>query len=77
MWDKTVPILLGFVLTTMIGGLFASFLQQRSWRHQNEVRLHEEDHKRASEVCRSLAGLVDKRWYRMQRLTVGNPRPRR
>ncbi len=41
MWDQALPILLGFVLTTIIGGLFASFLQQRSWQHQNELRLHE------------------------------------
>src|SRR5439155_24505505 len=68
MWDQALPILLGFVLTTIIGGLFASFLQQRSWRHQNELRLREEDVDRASGVCRSLSALVDKRWYRMQRL---------
>jgi hypothetical protein len=68
MWNLALPILLGFVLTTVIGGLFASFLQQRSWQHQNELRLREEDIDRASGVCRSLSALVDKRWYRMRRL---------
>jgi hypothetical protein len=67
-WDNVVPILLGFVLTTVIGGLFASLLQQRSWRNQNMVRLREEDRQKASDVCQKLSGLVDKRWYRMQRL---------
>lgn len=68
MWDNVLPILLGFVLTTVIGGVFASFLQQRSWRNQNEVRLREEDRQKASDVCQRLSGLVDKRLYRMQRL---------
>lgn len=68
MWNQALPILLGFVLTTVIGGFFASLLQQRSWQHQNEMRLREEDLNRASNVCRSLSALVDKRWYRMQRL---------
>ena len=68
MWNQALPILLGFVLTTIVGGLFASFLQQRSWHYQNEQRLREDDVNRASNVCRSLSALVDKRWYRMERL---------
>ncbi|WP_189022527.1 hypothetical protein [Nocardia rhizosphaerihabitans] len=63
-----VPIALGFVLTTIIGGVFASFLQQRAWRHQNAERLRQEDLGRASDVCRTTSALVDKRAYRMQRL---------
>ena len=68
MWNQALPILLGFVLTTIVGGLFASILQQRSWHYQNEQRLREDDINRASNVCRSLSALVDKRSYRMQRL---------
>jgi hypothetical protein len=49
-WNQALPILLGFVLTTIIGGLFASLLQQRSWRHQNESRLREQNISRASDV---------------------------
>jgi len=67
-WNQALPILLGFVLTTIVGGLFASFLQQRSWHYQNEQRLGEDDINRASNVCHSLSALVDKRSYRMQRL---------
>ena len=67
-WDNVVPILLGFVLTTVIGGLFASFLQQRSWRYQNAARSREEERQKASEVCQRITGVVDKRLYRMQRL---------
>ena len=68
MWGNVLPILLGFVLTTVIGGFFASFLQQRSWRYQNAARLREEERRKASEVCQRISGLVDKRLYRMRRL---------
>src|SRR5262245_45019156 len=68
MWENLVPIVLGFVLTTVIGGLFASFLQHRSWQYQNASRLREEEHQKASEVCQRITGLVDKRLYRMERL---------
>jgi hypothetical protein len=67
-WNSIVPIVVGFLLTTVIGGSFATRLQDRTWHHQNDVRLREEDQDKASDVCHSLAGLVDKRWYRMKRL---------
>ena len=56
------------MLTTVIGGLFASFLQHRSWQYQNAARLREEERQKASEVCQRITSLVDKRLYRMQRL---------
>ena len=74
MWDNVLPILLGFVLTTVIGGLFASVLQQRSWRYQNAARLREEERQKASDVCQKISSLVDKRLYRMQRMLWGDRR---
>ena len=56
MWDNVLPILLGFVLTTLIGGVFASFLQQQSWRYQNAARLREEERQKASDVCQRISG---------------------
>lgn len=61
-------LIIGFVLTTLLGGLLGSYLQQRSWKHQNEAHLKEEELKRASEVCESVSQLLDKRLYRMRRL---------
>lgn len=68
MWSPVVSIVLGFVLTTVIGGAFASYLQQRSWHHQNRARLVEEERQKASDVCTALSELIDKRCYRMRRL---------
>ena len=56
-----------FVLTTVAGGLLGWFLQDRSWDHQNQARLREEELRRAAEVCQSISLLLDKRLYRMQR----------
>ncbi len=65
---QVVSIAIGFVLTTLVGGWWASRLQERSWDRQNRLRLEEEERKRAAEVCRELSALLDKRLYRMRRL---------
>jgi hypothetical protein len=65
---EIVRIIVGFVLTTILGGVLGSYLQQRSWKHQNEVNLKEEELKRAGAVCESVTQLLDKRLYRMLRL---------
>jgi hypothetical protein len=63
-----VPLFVGFVLTTVLGGLLGSYLQQRSWSHQNEARLREQGLTRAAAVCENVSQLLDKRLYRMTRL---------
>lgn len=63
-----LPLIVGFVLTTVLGGLLGAYLQQRSWAHQNEARLREEEQHRAGEVCHAVSVLLDKRLYRMLRL---------
>jgi len=63
-----VNLFLGFLLTTVLGGVLGSYLQQRAWNHQNEAHLKEEELKRSGEVCESISQLLDKRLYRMRRL---------
>lgn len=67
--SEVVSIAIGFVLTTLVGGWWASRLQGRSWDRQNRLQLEEEERKRAAEVCRELSALLDKRLYRMLRLS--------
>jgi hypothetical protein len=67
MTDQLVLAGVAFLLTTVAGGLLGWFLQNRSWDHQNQARLREEELRRAAEVCHSISLLLDKRLYRMQR----------
>jgi hypothetical protein len=41
--DPTIiNLFLGFLFTTVLGGVLGSYLQQRAWNHQNEAHLKEE-----------------------------------
>jgi hypothetical protein len=68
MASSLVPIVVGFLLTTVLGGLLGSYLQQRAWRNQNEQRLRDDELKRAATACVEVSQLLDKRLYRMLRL---------
>jgi len=50
--ETLVPLVVGFVLTTVLGGVLGSYLQRRSWDHQNEARLREEELRRAGRNAR-------------------------
>jgi hypothetical protein len=60
-----VPIVFGFLLTTVAGGLLGYLLQNRSWRHQYEVQRLERDRHAAVTALTDLARLLDRRRYRM------------
>ena len=66
--DRFWQLVVGFLLTTVLGGLLGTYLQWRSWKHQNEAELREAERHRAGEVCHAISGLLDKRRYRMLRL---------
>lgn len=68
MWQAALALIPGFVLTVVIGGAYATYLQQRSWQHQNQTRLDEEERNQARELCTALSELLDKRQYRTVRL---------
>jgi hypothetical protein len=57
--ETLVPLVVGFVLTTVLGGLLGTYLQWRTWDHQNETRLREEELRRAGAVCQPVSGLLD------------------
>ena len=65
--NEITPLVVGFVLTTVLGGLLGTFLQSRTWNRQNEVQLRQGELRRVGEVCESVSILLDKRLYRMRR----------
>jgi len=66
--DQLLTLVVGFALTTVVGGVLGAWFQRRTWDHQNERTLEETDRGHASEVCRELSHLMDKRLYRMRQL---------
>ena len=66
--DQLLTILVGFALTTVVGGVLGAWFQRRTWDHQNERTLEEADRDHATQVCRELSHLMDKRLYRMRQL---------
>ena len=66
--DQLVTIVVGFALTTVVGGVLGAWFQRRTWDHQNERTLEEADRDHATQVCRELSHLMDKRLYRMRQL---------
>jgi hypothetical protein len=67
-WMDLLKLLLGFLFTTVFGGLLGWWLQSRSWAHQNRVRLLEVERGEASKVFDEVSRLMDKRLYRMMKL---------
>jgi hypothetical protein len=63
-----IPIVAGFLLTTVLGGLLGSWLQQRTWDHQRTANLSDRELEKADSVCQEISKLLDKRLYRMLRL---------
>jgi hypothetical protein len=66
--DQLVTVVLGFALTTVVGGVLGSWFQRRTWDHQNERTLAEADRAHATQICREVSQLMDKRLYRMLQL---------
>jgi hypothetical protein len=66
--NQLILLILGFVLTTVFGGLLGSYFQNRTWKHQNRIKLAEAERMAATKVFESLSSLMDKRVYRMMQL---------
>jgi hypothetical protein len=63
--EQLITLVVGFALTTIVGGLLGAYFQRRTWDHQNERTLAEADRSHATQTCRELSQLMDKRLYRM------------
>jgi hypothetical protein len=72
-----LPVVVGFLLTTVLGGLLGFVFQNRSWEHQHRIQqaeqerhyrsqLAEERRERALQVFDELSRLMDKRLYRLR-----------
>ncbi len=66
--SQLLLLVVGFVLTTVLGGTFAYALQSRSWRHQHDVQVREQERERAVQAFDEISRLLDRRLYRLRQL---------
>lgn len=65
---ELIPVVAGFLLTTVLGGLLGFFFQRRTWAHQHHVQTHDQERERAVLVFEEVSRLLDKRLYRLRLL---------
>lgn len=65
MGDQVALLLLGFLLTTVLGGLLGYVFQRRAWSHQFDVQRRSAEREAASSALNELSSVLDKRRYRM------------
>ncbi|MFI6536637.1 hypothetical protein ACIBHY_29595 [Nonomuraea sp. NPDC050547] len=66
--NELMPVVAGFLLTTVLGGVLGFFFQRRAWAHQHRVQTRDRDRERAVMVFEEVSRLLDKRLYRLRLL---------
>jgi hypothetical protein len=68
MGDQVLLLVIGFGLTSVLGGALGWFFQTRSWSHQHRAQQRDEERVQALKVFEEVSSLLDRRLYRMQRV---------
>ncbi len=66
--SKLVLLLIGFILTTIAGGLISSWLQRVSWKRQARVDLYKKRYEEGTQFLNEISKLIGYRYFLMQRL---------
>jgi hypothetical protein len=67
-YNELVLLLLGFLLTSVVGGLIGERFQRRSWEHEHLVQQCEAEQDRRAKRFEAISDLMDKRLLRMRKL---------
>jgi hypothetical protein len=67
-YQEIVLLLLGFVLTSIVGGAVGAWFQKRSWTHEHLVQICESERDTRTKGLANLSDLMDKRLLRMRQL---------
>jgi Putative peptidoglycan binding domain len=68
MGEQVLLLVIGFVLTSVVGGLLGLFFQRRSWSHQHRAQQRDQDREQAIKVFEEVSSLLDRRLYRMRQV---------
>lgn len=63
-----LPLVVGFLLTSVLGGLLGYLFQRRAWDNQHKVQQRDQDRQQALRTFEEVSRLLDKRLYRMRRM---------
>ena len=66
--DPAFLLVLGFFLTSVLGGALAYSFQDRTWKHQLRAQQRDQRREQAMKVFEEVSSLLDKRLYRMRLL---------
>ena len=72
--DPIVLLMIGFLLTSVLGGGLAYLFQQRAWRHQYEIQRQDLHRQQALKTFEEVSSLLDQRLYRMRLIFWGAKR---
>jgi peptidoglycan hydrolase-like protein with peptidoglycan-binding domain len=63
-----LPLVVGFLLTSVLGGLLGYLFQRRTWEHQHDMQQRDQERQQALKTFEEVSRLLDRRLYRMRRL---------
>jgi hypothetical protein len=66
MGDQVLLLVIGFALTSVLGGLLGWFFQTRGWSHQHRAQQRDQEREQAIKVFEEVSSLLDRRLYRMR-----------
>jgi hypothetical protein len=66
--DQLTLLLVGFALTTVLGGLLGYLFQRRAWSQQSQAALREAERQAAVQTFEELSNAMDRRLHRMTQL---------
>jgi Tfp pilus assembly protein PilN len=66
--NQLTTLLVGFVLTSVLGGALGVLFQRRTWEHQHQVQAADLKRQQASQVFDEISRLLDRRLYRLRLL---------
>jgi hypothetical protein len=67
-FEKLILLIIGFALTTLVGGFLADRYRRESARTEFEIAAMQSDISRSVQVFENISQLMDKRLFRMRRL---------
>jgi hypothetical protein len=67
MTEKTLLLILSFLLTTVLGGILGFFLKKRSWKFETEHSLHRARYEEGVAFLDALSEQIGKRFFLLQR----------